>query len=150
MLVWRKIFSVVRFFTKLFAIAVVLFLYKYLIFLKSISSPHIVRCYRKHFYSILTNLSNLSPASSHSQLTSKFTQLAHQQVHQQVHTTCSRSKSSIVPFAKFRSDLKNVLTKHFPTMQSFANVLQNRSFLNFLIFARKYLCWSLLLIKLHT
>ena len=61
-------------------------------------SPHVVLYYRKHFYSILTNLSNLS-----------------------------HSKSSIVPFAKFRSDLKNVLIKHFPTTQPFANVLQNRS-----------------------
>ena len=52
--------------------------------------------YWKHFYSILTNLSNLS-----------------------------HSKSSIVPFAKFRSDVINVLRKHFPT--TFANVLQNRS-----------------------
>ena len=61
-------------------------------------SLHTVLYYRKHFYSTLTNLSNLS-----------------------------HSKSSIVPFAKFRSDLRNVLTKHFPTMQQFANVLQNRS-----------------------
>ena len=59
---------------------------------------HVVLYYRKHFYSVLNNLSNLS-----------------------------HSKSSIVPFAKSRSDLKNVLTKHFPTMQPFANVLQNRS-----------------------
>ena len=35
--------------------------------------------------------------------------------------------SPIFPFAKFRSDMKNVLTKHFPAMQPFANVLQNRS-----------------------
>ena len=61
-------------------------------------SPHVVLYYRNHFYSILTNLSSFS-----------------------------HSKSSIVPFAKFRSDLKNVLTKHFPTMQPFANVLQNSS-----------------------
>ena len=38
----------------------------------------------------------------------------------------SHSKPSIVPSAKFRSDLKNVLTKQFPTMQPFG-VLQNRS-----------------------
>ena len=53
--------------------------------------------HRKHFYSNLNNLSNLS-----------------------------HSKLSIVPFAKFRSDVNNA-TKHFPTMQSFANILQNRS-----------------------
>ena len=88
----------VRFFTKLFPIAVVLLLYKNLIFFLRISSPHIVLCYRKHFYWILTNLSNLS-----------------------------QSKSSIVPFAKFRSDLKSVLTKHFPTMEPFTNILQSRS-----------------------
>ena len=83
---------------KLFPIAVVLLLYKNLIFFLRIWSPHVVLYYRKHFYSILTNLSNLS-----------------------------HSKSSIVPFAKFRSDLKIVLTKHVPIMQPFSNVLQNRS-----------------------
>ena len=73
----------IRFFTKLFPIAVVLLLYKNF----KIWSPHVVLYYRKHFYSILTNLSNLS-----------------------------HSKSSIVPFAKFRCEVKNVLTKFFPTM----------------------------------
>ena len=98
-LLCRKIFfAFIWFFTKHFPIAVVLLLYKNLIFFLRIWSPHVVLYYRKHFYSILTNLSNLS-----------------------------HSKSSIVPFAKFRSDLKNVLTKHFPTMQPFANVIQNRS-----------------------
>ena len=67
------------------------------LFCKNLISS-LVLYHRKHFYSILTNLSNLS-----------------------------HSKSSIVPFAKFRSDLKNVLTKHFPTMEPFANVLQSRS-----------------------
>ena len=86
------------FFMKIFPIAVVLLLYKNLILFLRIWSPHIVLYYRKHFYSILTNLSNFS-----------------------------HSKSPIVPFAKFRSDLKNFLTKHFPTMQPFTNVLQNRS-----------------------
>ena len=42
-------------------------------------------------------------------------------------SSLSHSKSSIVPFAKFQSDLENILIKHFPTMQPFANVLQNRS-----------------------
>ena len=65
---------------------------------ETIWSPHVVLYFRKHFYSILTNLSNLS-----------------------------HSNPSIVPFAEFRSDLKNVLTEHFPTMQLFANVLQNKS-----------------------
>ena len=97
-LLCRKIFSFFnRFFTKLFPVAVVLLLYKNLNFLR-IWSAHVVLCYRKHFYSVLTNLSNLS-----------------------------HSKSSTVPFPKFRSDLKNFLIKHFPTMQAFANVLQNRS-----------------------
>ena len=64
--------------------------------------------YRMHFYSIMTNLSSLS-----------------------------HSKSSIVPFAKFRSDLKNALTKHFPTMQSFANILQNRSSYKFFNIRKK-------------
>ena len=86
------------FFMKIFPIAVVLLLYKNLIFFLRIWSPHVVLYYRKHFYSILTNLSNFS-----------------------------HSKSSTVPLGKFRSDLKNVLTKHFPIMQPFANVLQNRS-----------------------
>ena len=67
------------------------------LFCKNLISS-LVLYHRKHFYSILTNLSNLS-----------------------------HSKPSIVPFAEFRSDLKNVLTEHFPTMQLFANVLQNKS-----------------------
>ena len=94
---WNFDTVVQKFFTKLFPVAVVLLLYKNLNFLR-IWSAHVVLCYRKHFYSILTNLSNLS-----------------------------HNKSSIVPFPKFRSDLKNFLIKHFPTMQPFANVLQNRS-----------------------
>ena len=108
------------FFMKIFPIAVVLLLYKNLIFFSRIWSPHVVLYYRKHFYSILTNLSNFS-----------------------------HSKSSMVPFAKFKSDLKNVPIKHFPTMQPFANVLQIGLLINFLIFPRKYLCWSIFLIKLH-
>ena len=87
--VQKNILFFIRFFMELFPIAVLLL---------RIWSPHAVLYCSKHFYSILTNLSNLS-----------------------------HSKSSIVPFAKFRSDLKNVLTKHFPTMQPFANVLQNSS-----------------------
>ena len=34
-------------------------------------------------------------------------------------------------------DLKNVLTKHFPTMQSFTNVLQNRYSYKFLDICKK-------------
>ena len=63
--------------------------------------------HRKHFYSNLNNLSNLS-----------------------------HSKLSIVPFAKFRSDVNNA-TKHFPTMQSFANILQNRSSYKFFNIRKK-------------
>ena len=76
---------------------------------------------RKHFYSILTNLSNLS-----------------------------HSKSSTVPFAKFKSDLKNILTKHFPTRQLFANVLQNRNSYKFPDIHKKISVLESLLIKLHT
>ena len=68
------------------------------LFLKNLISSHSTLSQDQHFYSILTNLSNLS-----------------------------HSKSSIVPFAKFRYDPKNFLKKHFPTMQPFANVLQNSS-----------------------
>ena len=61
-LLCRKIFSVfIRFFTKLFPIAVVFnLLFKYLISSRSIY-------YRKHFYSILTNLSNFSHSKPSSQ-----------------------------------------------------------------------------------
>ena len=116
-LLCRKIFSVFcPIFHKTFSNSCgFAFILEFNLFLR-ISSPHVVLYYRKHFYWILTNLSNLS-----------------------------QRKSSIVPFAKFRSDLKSVLTKHFPTMDPFANILQSRSSysINFLIFARKYLCWSL-------
>ena len=66
----------------------------------NIFSPHLVLYDRKHFCSISTNLSNLS----HSKLPFLF--------HQK--------------FPFLSSDLKNVLTKHFPKMQPFANVLQNK------------------------
>ena len=82
-------------------------------------SPHVVLYYRKHFYSVLSNLSNLS-----------------------------HSKSLIVPFAKFKPDLENVLTKHFPTMQLFA-VLQNRSSYKFPHVCKKISLLESLLIKLH-
>ena len=47
------------------------------------------------------------------------------------------------------SDLKNFLTEHFPKMQPFANVVQNRCYYKFLDIHRKYRCWSLFLIKLQ-
>ena len=122
-LLCRKICSVfIRFFTKLFPIAVVLLLNKNLIFFffkNLISSSSTLSWYsRKHFYSILTNLSNLS------------------------HT-----KSSAVPFAKFRSDLKNVLNQN--TFQQCKRSLMFKIglLINFLIFARKYLCSSYFLIS---
>ena len=110
----------VQFFTKLFPIAAVLLLYKNLIFFQRIWSPHVALYFRKHFYSILTNLTNLS-----------------------------YSRSSVVPFAKSRSDLKNVLTKHFPTMQPFANVLQNRSFYKFPDICKIISVLESFLMKLH-
>ena len=76
--------------------------------------------YRKNFYSILTNLSNLS-----------------------------HSKSSIVPFVKFRSDVKKALIKHFPTMLPFANILQNRSSYEFPNICKIISVLESLLIKLH-
>ena len=41
------------------------------------------------------------------------------------------------------SDVKNVLTKHFPKMQPFASALQNRCCYKFPIFTRKYVLESL-------
>ena len=68
-------------------------------------SPHLVLYGRKHFCSTLTNLSNLS----HSRWPFLFRQ----------------------KFSLLSSDLKNALTKHFPKMQPFANILQNRCYYKF-------------------
>ena len=66
--------------------------------------------------------------------------------------------SSKVPFAKLwfeicsyktLSKMKNVLTKHFPKMQPFTNVLKIGILINFPIFTRKYLCWGLFSITLQ-
>ena len=71
---------------------------------------------RRHFCSILTNLSNLS-----------------------------HYRWTFWTFTHTSSDLKNVLTKDFP-MQLFANVLQIRCYCKFPNNHKKYLCWSLFLI----
>ena len=57
----------------------------------------------------------------------------------------SHSKSSIVPFAKFRSDLKNTFLQCTCSQMFFKIGLR----ISFLIFTRKCLCWSLFLIMLH-
>ena len=68
-------------------------------------SPHLVLCNRKHFCSIFTNLNNLSH--------SRWLFLFH-------------GKFPLLSF-----DLKSFLTKLFPKMQPFANVLQNRCYWKF-------------------
>ena len=78
---------------------------------------------RKHFCLILTNLSSLS----HNRWPFNF--------HQK--------------FPLLSSDLKNVLTKHFPKMKPIVMFFKIGVIINFLIFTRKYLCWSLFLIKLQ-
>ena len=65
----------------------------------NIFSPHLVLYDRKHFCSILINLSNLSH--------SRWPFLFHQK------------------FPLLSSDLKNVLTNNFPEIKSFANVIIN-------------------------
>ena len=62
---------------------------------KNLIFSHLLLYYRKGFSSILTNLSNLTHSLSH-------------------------QKFFLPSF-----DLKNVLLKHFPKMQQFANVLHN-------------------------
>ena len=52
-------------------------------------------------------------------------------------------------FPLLSSDLKNVLTKHFPKMKPIVMFFKIGVIINFLIFTRKYLCWSLFLIKLQ-
>ena len=68
---------------------------------------------RKHFCSVLTNQSNLSR--------NRWTFLFHQK------------------FPLLSSDLENVLTKHFPKIQPFANVLQNWCYYKFPNICKKIL-----------
>ena len=77
----------------------------------NLSSPHLVLYDRKHFCSILTNLRNL--------LLKRWLFLFHQK------------------FPLLSSNLKNVLTKHFPKMQLSANTLQNRCHYKFLNIHKK-------------
>ena len=116
----KNILFFIRFFMKPFPIAVVLLLYKNLIFFLRIWSPYVVLYYRKHFYSILTDLSKLSH-TSHQQFLLLSSDLIWKMFSQNTFQQCSRS----LMFFKIG------LLIHFP------------------IFTRKYLCWSLFLIKLH-
>ena len=94
--VQKNTFCFLSDFTWTFPKAVVSILYKKF----NLFSPHRVLYNRKHFCSILTNLSNLS----HNRWPFLFYQ----------------------KFPLLSSDLKIVLTKHFPKFQLLANVLQNR------------------------
>ena len=66
-------------------------------------SPHLILYDRKHFCSILTNLSNLS----------------------------HRRQPFLFKFALLSSDLKNVFRKNFQKMQSFEKVFQNKFYYKF-------------------